>query len=417
MKIFFKFTLLLLLSLLLSACGESKRRTADDKTEITLWEQMEPAVRDIYLSLVDKFMAENPNISVQVVHYSTEDLRTQFQNASLAGQGPDLVYGPNDNIGIFLVSDLIKTIDEVVSKEFLEKFDENTLNTGVVNGKHYSLPDFNGNQIALLYNKDMIDHVPETWEGFVKVAKSIRTIDNKKKENSKYGFLYNEKEPFWFIGFLNGYGGDVLDSNYNPTLDTKAMIKALQFVRDIRQKYELGENGMDYSMTSEMFKQGKAAMILNGAWSWKEYKDSGINLGIAPMVKLPGGTNAIFTSASKGYSIAETVREDKYNAINKFFIFIFRAENNAEISLAQSQAPAITAARKVDKVKNDELMQASIATIDKTVPMYIVPEMRAVWDAMRPNLEAVLNGQMTPEDAAAKMQADAETGIRTIKGE
>ena len=36
---------------------------------------------------------------------------------------------------------------------------------------------------------------------------------------------------------------------------------------------------------------------------------------------------------------------------------------------------------------------------------------------MRPNLEAVLNGKMTPEDAAKKMQKDAVDGIKIIKGE
>ncbi|MGL4452778.1 MAG: extracellular solute-binding protein, partial [Sarcina sp.] len=72
-------------------------------TEITLWEQMEPAVRPTYIKIVDEFMKKNPDVKVNVVHYSNEDLRTQFQNASLAGQGPDIVYGPNDNIGIFMV--------------------------------------------------------------------------------------------------------------------------------------------------------------------------------------------------------------------------------------------------------------------------------------------------------------------------
>jgi len=417
MKRAMKLVLLAALSLLMLACGGKKDEAAKGKTEIVLWEQMEPAVRDMYLGLVDEFMAENPDVVVKVAHYSTEDLRTQFQNASLAGQGPDLVYGPNDNIGIFLVSDLIKPVTEIVSSDFLGNFDENTLKTGMVDGKYYSLPEFNGNQIALLYNKELVAEAPAEWNEFLEVSQSIRNIDNKNKENSRYGFLYNEKEPFWFIGLYHGYGGDVFDAEYNPTLDNDAMVKALTFAADVRGEYGLGEAGMDYGVADQLFKQGKAAFILNGAWSWKEYEDAGIDLGIAPMAKLPGGDHPLFTSASKGYSISETVTEDKYEALNKFFAFVFEAENNAEISLAQAQAPAISAAREVESVKNDELMQVSIATIDKTVPMYIVPEMRAVWDAMRPNLEAVLNGSMTPEAAAAKMQADAEQGIKTISGE
>ncbi|WP_448820992.1 sugar ABC transporter substrate-binding protein [Cetobacterium sp.] len=386
-------------------------------TEITLWEQMEPAVRPAYIKIVDEFMKKNPDVKVNVVHYSNEDLRTQFQNASLAGQGPDIVYGPNDNIGIFMVSDLIKPIDKVVSKDLIKQFNEGALKSGMYDNQLYLLPEFLGNQIALLYNKKLVPNAPKTWEEFLKIAKSNRAVDSKDKANSKYGFLYNEKEPFWFVGFYNGFGGEIFDSNSNPTLDNKAMIEALTFVRDIRSKYDLGEAGMDYDIASQLFKQGKAAMILNGAWSWKEYEDAGINLGVAPMPIPSTKGYALFTNASKGYSLSENTPDNKKEALNKFFDYIFTPEINAEIALNQSQAPGIEAARELPKVKNDKLMQDSIETIKYTVPMPVVPEMRAIWDAMRPNLEAVLNGKMTPEDAAKKMQRDAVEGIKIIKGE
>lgn len=386
-------------------------------TEITLWEQMEPAIRPTYIKKVDEFMKKNPDVKVNVVHYSNEDLRTQFQNASLAGQGPDIVYGPNDNIGIFMVSDLIKPIDEVVTKDLIQKFNEGALKSGMYDNKLYLLPEFLGNQIALLYNKAMVPNAPKTWDEFVKIAQSNRAVDANNKANSKYGFLYNEKEPFWFIGFYNGFGGEIFDNNNNPALNNKAMVDALTFVRDIRVKYDLGEAGMDYDIASQLFKQGKAAMILNGAWSWKEYEDAGINLGVAPMPIPSENGYALFTNASKGYSLSENTSDKKTEALNKFFNYIFSPEINAEISLNQSQAPGIEAARELPQVKDDKLMQDSIETIKYTVPMPVVPEMRAIWDAMRPNLEAVLNGKMTPEDAAQKMQKDAIDGIKIIKGE
>lgn len=386
-------------------------------TEIVLWEQMEPAVRPKYLQIVDEFMKKNPDIKVNVVHYSVEDLRTQFQNASLAGQGPDIVYGPNDNIGIFMVSDLIQPVDKIISKDLIAKFNKGALESGMYNGQLYLLPEFIGNQIALLYNKDMVKEAPKTWDEFLKAAKENRSMDPKDKANSKYGFLYNEKEPFWFVGFYNGFGGEIFDSKNNPTLNNKAMVDALTFVKDIRAKYGLGEAGMDYDISSQLFKQKKAAMILNGAWSWKEYEDAGIKLGIAPMPIPSSKGYALFTNASKGYSISEDVKKDKDVALNKFFDYIFTPENNATISLNQSQAPGIEAARELPQVKSDKLMQDSIETIKYTVPMPIIPEMRAIWDAIRPNLEAVLNGTLTPEAAAKKMQDEAVKGIETIKGE
>ncbi|MGL5989568.1 extracellular solute-binding protein [Cetobacterium sp.] len=386
-------------------------------TEITLWEQMEPAVRPTYLKIVDEFMKKNPDIKVNIVHYSNEDLRTQFQNASLAGQGPDIVYGANDNIGIFTVSDLIKPIDKVVSKDLMKQFNEGALKSGMYNNEVYLLPEFLGNQIALLYNKKIVSNAPKNWDDFLKTATANTAVDPKDKANSKYGFLYNEKEPFWFVGFYNGFGGEIFDSNNNPALDNEAMVSALTFAKDVRAKYNLGEAGMDYDIASQLFKQGKAAMILNGAWSWKEYEDAGIDLGVVPMPIPSKHGYALFTNASKGYSLSENTSDKKNEALNQFFNYIFTPEVNAEIALNQSQAPGIEAARNLASVKNDKLMQNSIETINYTVPMPVVPEMRAIWDAMRPNLEAVINGKMTPEEAAKKMQKDAIDGIKIIKGE
>ncbi|MGL5125355.1 MAG: sugar ABC transporter substrate-binding protein [Fusobacteriaceae bacterium] len=413
---FKKIALTGVLALVAVACGEKKEAISntDKPVEIVLWEQMEPSVRDLYLTKVEEFNKANPNIIIKVTHYSNEDLRTQFQNASLAGQGPDLVYGPNDAAGIFEVSKLIKPLEEVISPELLKTFNKGTLESGMVSGKLYALPEFDGNNIALLYNKAMVKNAPINFDEFLAVAKENQKINTSNKAESTYGILYNEKEPFWFVGFYNGFGGRVFNDKNEPTLNNPQMVEALQFARDMRTKYGVGETGMDYDMADQLFKQGKSAMILNGAWAWSTYPN--IDLGVSFM-PLPNGKEALFYSASKGYSVSETVKPEKYAAINQFFSYIYEPKNNAEISIASAQVPAIDAARELPEVKESFLISSTSAMLKYTVPGPVIPEMRAVWDAMRPNLEAVINGSMTPEAAAKKMQEDALNGIKTIKGQ
>jgi len=415
MKTWIKILTVLAVALSLIACGK-KDATKDGETELIIWETTFPAGMELFKELGDEFMKENPDIKINLVHYLGEDLRVNFQNASIAGQGPDLVYGPNDNAGIFTVSDLIKPVDEVLDEEILNSIDSSALEAGAISGVPYIIPDVNGNQIALLYNKDMIKEAPKSWNEFLQVASRFQKVDKNNPENSTYGLLYNEKEPYFFIGWYNGFGGKVMNDKYEPTLNNDAMVKALQFAYDIRNKYKLGEAGMDYEMSSEMFKQGKTAFLLNGAWSWNEYAESGVNLGIAP-IPMPEGNTAISYSATKGFSISSDLPEEKYEAVNRFFKYILSPENDARAAIVKSQAPTVTAAMDLEEVKKNELTQSSISTIKYTTPMPIVAEMRAIWDAMRPNLEAVLNGQMTPKEAAAKMQEDAEIGIKAIKGE
>lgn len=431
MKKFLSILLAGLMVFSLSACGTkteepattgetttTETAVAKEPIELNLWEQIDPKNQE----LLDKFIAEytdqNPHVKVTRTHYETEELRTNFQTAALAGQGPDLLYGPDDNVGIFLVSDLIQPVTNVVSQEFLNGFDKNALEAGKMEGNYYEVPVTNGNQIAMIYNKDMVDKVPDTWEEFVKMAQPFQKNTSKNLEENTYGFLYNSKEPFWFVGIFNGYGGKVMDDQLKPTLNNDAMVKALQFVVDVRAKDKLGEEGMDYDMPDTMFKQKKAAYILNGAWSWTGYKEAGVNLGIAPAPKLPnGGDRMTFYSSTKGFVIPKYVEGNRAAEVKAFLEFVMSAENNAKYALIAAEAPAVMAAREIDEVKNDALQQASIATIEHTVPMPTVPQMRAIWDAIRPELEAVINGSTTPKDAAANMQKRAEEGIKTILNE
>jgi arabinogalactan oligomer/maltooligosaccharide transport system permease protein len=55
----------------------------------------------------------------------------------------------------------------------------------------------------------------------------------------------------------------------------------------------------------------------------------------------------------------------------------------------------------------DPTYRASLAQLENGRLMPVATELRAVWDAMRPSYQALLGGNMTPEEAAAKMQRDA----------
>ena len=58
---------------------------------ITLWEQMDPQEREIQKQHIEALEQSHPGLKFEISHYVTEQLRTQFQTAALAGSGPDLV--------------------------------------------------------------------------------------------------------------------------------------------------------------------------------------------------------------------------------------------------------------------------------------------------------------------------------------
>ncbi|HHE37633.1 MAG TPA: hypothetical protein ENL20_03555, partial [Candidatus Cloacimonetes bacterium] len=112
------------LALLLLSCKK------EDILKIHLWHQMEPAKEPLLKELVAEFIEKNPEIEVIVLHKGTEELRTGYQAAAaFTGGGPELVYGPSDNLGAFEVMKLknsdksiIMPLEDVFSEDFLNKF-------------------------------------------------------------------------------------------------------------------------------------------------------------------------------------------------------------------------------------------------------------------------------------------------------
>jgi maltose-binding protein MalE len=94
--------------------------------------------------------------------------------------------------------------------------------------------------------------------------------------------------------------------------------------------------------------------------------------------------------------------------------FLTSAEVQVEFSRVLHTAPSRISARASAVVAEDDLLRQSLHQLEVGRPMPIIPEMRAVWDAMRPNYQAVMAGTMTPEDAARNMQEMAERKIREI---
>lgn len=123
------YLLLIILTILLSF-GCKKKET--NIIKVHLLHQMEPAKRPVLKELIREFERKNSNIKVITLAKGTEELHTGYQAAAaFTGGGPELVYGPMDQIGPFEVMKLkdseqsiILPLGNIFSKEFFDKFSE-----------------------------------------------------------------------------------------------------------------------------------------------------------------------------------------------------------------------------------------------------------------------------------------------------
>ena len=66
------------------------------------------------------------------------------------------------------------------------------------------------------------------------------------------------------------------------------------------------------------------------------------------------------------------------------------------------------------EVKNNIILNKSSKIIEVGRQMPIIPEMRAIWDSLRDQYQALLGGMVTPEIAAKKAQENSLSQIKVM---
>jgi arabinogalactan oligomer/maltooligosaccharide transport system substrate-binding protein len=394
------------LSVFASGQGEQSGSAAASKVSFALWTQegeSEGAFAFVQ-KLANDFMDANPNVIIEVVQKDTEALREDFQTASLAGSAPELLWTVSDHAGPFLAASLIQPVDSMFSaNDFIE--------TVVVNNKAYAVPISAGNHLMLLFNKSLVANAPKNTDELISVAKRLTTAD-------QYGLVYNATEPFWLVPWLGGFNGKVFAADgVTPTLNTKAMRDTLKFLYDLEYTHKVVPPESDYGTMDTLFKEGKAAMIINGDWSLGDYQGIlGDDLGVAkiPTVSATGSDPAPYTSG-KYFMVADGVSGAKLDAVKAFINYAISEAAMKEMVETLVRLPARLTTLQDPLVTSDPILKGSAEQLATGTPQPTNVEMRAVWDAMKPEMNSVLSGSKEPAAAATDMQSAAETTIATMQ--
>jgi len=309
------------------------------------------------------------------------------------------------------VMEIIQPLEPLFDSSYLAQFIPKGLT--YYKGHLYQMADKLGNHLTLIYNRDLISSPPQTDEELIDVGEKLRRDTDGDGRLDQYALTWNYTEPFFFIPFMTGFGGWVMTDDGVPTLDSKGTVDGLKFIRDLRDEYKIVPGEADYNIADILFKDGKSAMIINGDWSWAGYKKAGINFGVAPLPKIMStGLWCAPMISPKGFSMNVNVEGEKRELVVRLLKFLMQPEIQLQTAKQLWTMPTRIEAVQSDFVRNDDILKNSALQIDRGRTMPVVPELRAIWDSMRPSYQAVLGGAKTPEQAAREMQ---DLALRKIK--
>lgn len=377
--------------------------------KLVLWTKEGEEALDWNKALIQEYMKANPDVNIELVHkINVEVLREDFLTASLAGAPPDLLWTVNDHAGPFIAADVIEAVDDLFD---LDIFVESALAAVELEGKYWGVPISNGNHLMLLFNKKLIAEAPKDTDELFTKGKELT-------KEGKYALVWNQTEPFWLVPWLGGFKGKVFaEDGVTPTLNTPEMIATLKFLHDMKFDAKIIPPECDYDAADTLFKEGKAAMIINGDWSLSGYIGVlGEDLGVAriPKVAATGEWPKPYTSGVY-FMLAKGLSGDKLKAAQDFIGFVASKEKQLEMVRLLNRLPALKEALTDPLITENPILKGSSDQMVVGTPMPTVLEMRCNWDSMKPEMLAVLANIKSPEDAAKAMQPSAEACIKALE--
>lgn len=391
---------------------QATKQTDEEGIEIVLWTTEREADGGLQFvqSLADDYTTFNPNVTVEVTDKDGESLREDILTAGLTGSRPDLLWTVDDHVRPFVDDELIIPLDDMFD---FDKYVESASAAVQLGGQTWGVPINSGGHLMLIYNKDLIDEPPQTTDELIEMGLELTT-------NSLYGLVYNQTDPQWLVPWLAGFTGSVFaEDGTTPTLNTEQMVNTLQFLYDIKSETPIVPEDSDYDGAHVLFSRGRAAMIIDGDWSLAGYRDTFAGaLGVAriPRVSATGEWPRPYISGSY-LMFPVNPQEDpaKLDAVMGFAEFVTSAENQALLVTELDRLPTLKEALEAPPIVNNPVVKGSADQMTVGRPVPTVREMRCNWNAMRPEMQAVLAGDKSPKQAAADMQEAAEICIENLE--
>lgn len=374
-------------------------------SQITLWDCSDPEEKIALIDSIEDFMAKNSNIEIETKHFrNREELEDQFEAASLAGAGPELMLVNLDSVQRLASGNVLK---EITDGE--DGFDYSLIIDGLgeiseYNGRKYIIPFRGFDFLVFIYNKEQLEEPPESFEEVVEYCKEVNNFGKQ-----TYGFLLNSSEPDWIIPFIGGYSDWIIDySSTSLTLATNATEEAMEFLIYIYNKEKILPAVVEYGEINELFKSGNAHMIIDKFGTVKEYQDAGLDIGVSKIPRVLGGSKYPTPMISGfGFMINVNCYGDELEAVNEFIDYMMSEEVQLDWNLDTSTIPVLKSMGRNIVMRGDDIIYNAFqqAKLCRGKPYERL--IMVIRDAIRDSVENVISGDLLPADAATVIQEDA----------
>ncbi len=396
--------------------GTESTSGEDSGDKITLRFSFDQGVGEPTQKIVDQFNESQDKIQVETVllPQDTNQVHDDFVN-KLASEDTSV-----DIMGLDVVY-----VAEFASAGWLMdlsgKVDTGTMLEGPVEGATYdgklvAAPWFT-NSSVLFYRQDVLDalnaEVPDTWEGWMKLAdQAVGT--NGIEYGADFQAAQSEALVTNWVEYVWGNGGDILDEDGNPVVNSENNIEATNIMKTLVDDYA-PEGVTTYTETEseQVFKEGKCLFIRDWSGFWSSGQDEGSKVtGKIAATSLPVGPSGEESHTCLGgldLVVNNAISDEQKEAAVEFINYMTSAETQKEMTLISSQPPVVK-----DVYTDEEILEEipfyadfyDIIMTGKSRPMS--PQYAKVSDAIQRNVHQALTGEAEVKTALDTLQEEIE---------
>lgn len=388
----------------LAACSSSSSGTAAAGStdpaavsgKVTFWDTSDPTNEaPAYKTLISQFEAKYPNIKVTYVNKSFSTAENAFKTAAGGGSGaPDVFRSDIGWVPALAQAGYLQKLDGTAALADAGDYLAGPKATTGYKGATYAVPQVT-DAIGLLYNKALfaragLTSAPATWAELKTDALAI------KAKTGEAG-LFLDSASYYFLPFLYGEGGDMVDAAAKKvTVNDAAAVKAMGVVQDLISSgaavTDTSSNAYTNMQTS--IKTGKAAMILNGPWATADilggaaFTDKA-DLGIAPV---PAGSVKAATPTG-GQDLVVYAGSASLQADYLFVGYLNSAASQAYVAAKNNVLPTHQAAYSDPQVSGNSVLTAFAAVIKDDAPRPSIAQGSDLFTPFDTGYQSILSGK------------------------
>jgi multiple sugar transport system substrate-binding protein len=361
-------------------------------------------------TVIDNFNKANPDANVKLLELpedAVEQRRLQIQRLRAKNTECDLLGADVIWIPEYAGQGWLKDVTDFMSQNG-DKFIKSTVDTTELDGKNYAVP-FNSNAGFIFYRTDQVDQAPETWEDLYKEAQSGNGVVYQ-------GFRY-EGLTVNFLELLYSAGGSVLsDDGKEATADSQEVKDALTFMADGIKNGAAPKAVTTYKEeeSRRAFESGNATFMRNWPYAYALGKESKI-ADKFDIAQFPGYGGNPGAGVIGGYDLAISAYSKNPEGALAFIEFATNAEQQKLMATEASLPPTLADVYDDPAVKKAMPFAAELRTqIENARPRPVSPVYPLISEAIYNNVYAALQGDMSPDEAASKMNDDIQKALETF---